>query len=191
MKRTPLKRNTKPIRRNSPLKHSINEKRELMPGRRRTREEMQSDFNAWVAKNRRIREKHLKRKPTKRRPEDVNEDFLNWLRDTWPCFVCLKRRMGNPLDLFPWERAAQMEAIALTCGPTEAAHVGRKGTAQRCADKWAMPLGRRHHRHPTDGGGPDSHHAGTRVFWEKHDLIPKEVFELLHRLYREETGRQL
>jgi len=177
MKRSPLKHSTKLIRRNSPLKRAIHPKATSFP------ESLERvDWKGVMA---------LKRKPTKRRPENVNEDFLKWLRDTWPCFVCLKRRMGNPLDLFPWERAAQMEAIALTCGPTEAAHVGRKGTAQRCADKWAMPLGRRHHRHPTDGGGPDSHHAGTRVFWEKHDLIPKEVFELLHRLYREETGREV
>ena len=63
MKRTALKHNTKPIRRNSPLKRTINA----------------------------LKRSRLKRKPTKRRPEDVNEAFLAWLRETWPCYVCFVR----------------------------------------------------------------------------------------------------
>ena len=161
MKRTALKRNTKPIRRNSPLKRTINA----------------------------LKRSPVKRKPTKRRPEDVNEEYKTWLRDTWPCFVCLGERFPEWRNYCsPEERFLFIEPSEITCGPTEAAHVGVKGTGQRCPDREAMPLGRGHHHHPTDGGRPDSHHAGTKTFWAKHGLDRSEVFELLHRLYTAETG---
>ena len=177
IRRTRLKHSTKPIRRNSPLKRAVHPKATSFP------ESLERvDWKGVMA---------LKRKPAKRRPEDVNEDFLNWLRDTWPCFVCLKRRMGNPLDLFPWERAAQMEAIALICGPTEAAHVGPHGMGQRCPDAESMPLGKKHHLHATAGGGPESHHTLGKKFWEFHGINRDESLEFLHRLYREETGREI
>ena len=169
MKRTTLKRNTKPIRRNSPLKRTINA----------------------------LKRSRVKIKPRKKHPGD-NPLYLDWLR-TWPCFVCLGDycRHSDPnytpafedivSDLTRRTRAVRLYDN-FGCGITEAAHVGLKGTGQRCPDREAMPLGRAHHRHPTDGGRPDSHHAGTKTFWAKHGLDRSEVFELLHRLYTAETG---
>ena len=172
MKRTALERNTKPIRRNSPLKRSANA----------------------------LKRSRVKSKPTKRRPEDVNEGFLNWLRDTWPYFVCFKEHwgplcgcLGQVFEDVCAEPDTRYDFILqfTECGPTEAAHVGVKGTGKRCPDREAMPLGRGHHRDPLDGGRPDSHHAGTKTFWTKHGLDRNEVFTLLHRLYTEETGKEV
>ena len=165
MNRTAPKRNTKPIRRNSPLKRSI---------------------------------KALKRVPLWGKPRKKtgfeNEEYLNWLR-TWPCFVCLKQFYGYGQDfetlvIHPIARSMVAEAYpsSFQCGPTQAAHVGPHGMGQRCPDSEAMPLGQKHHLHLTAGGGPESHHTLTGEFWEFHGLNRDEVFELLHRLYREETG---
>jgi hypothetical protein len=77
------------------------------------------------------------------------------------------------------------------CGVTEAAHVGPKGTGQRCPDNEAIPLGRNHHQHPMNGGLPDSHHAGTKTFWAKHDIERPELFKVLRALYVAETGREV
>jgi hypothetical protein len=162
IRHTPLKRNTKPIRRNSPLKRSIHA----------------------------LKRSRVKRKPRKKQPGD-NPEYLAWLR-TWPCFVCFKKHCYS--HGFNFEEMAEryrglfVGNIRPNCGPTEAAHVGVKGTGQRCPDREAMPLGRGHHRDPLDGGRPDSHHAGTKTFWKKHGLDRNEVLELLHRLYRDETG---
>ena len=62
IRRTRLKHSTKPIRRNSPLKRAVHPKATSFP------ESLERvDWKGVMA---------LKRKPAKRRPEDVNEDFL-------------------------------------------------------------------------------------------------------------------
>ena len=168
-RKKPLKRT--PIRRNSPLKRSI---------------------------------KALKRVPLWGKPRKKtgleNEEYRNWLR-TWPCFVCFKKHIELLCEQFgTFEEEAARPVVRRMCrevcqpkecGPTQAAHVGPHGMGQRCPDSESMPLGQKHHLHLTAGGGPESHHTLGTKFWEFHNLNRDEVFELLHRLYREETGREL
>jgi hypothetical protein len=135
--------------------------------------------------------------PKKTRRKFSNPAYLEWLR-AWPCFICFKKHCDSH-DISFWEAIKLPGARELfreirsrwDCGRTEAAHVGVKGTAQRCPDIEAMPLGTRHHVHPTAGGAQDSHHAGTRVFWEKHGLVREHVLATLQKLYESETGRVL
>jgi hypothetical protein len=169
IRHTPLKHRAAPIRRNSPLKRAIRAKKSSFP------ESLERvDWKGVMA---------LRRKPRKKQPGD-NPEYLDWLR-TWPCFVCLKRWHGSlQADCRAWYQ----ELFAPICGPTQAAHVGPHGMGQRCPDSEAMPLGQKHHLHLTAGGGPESHHTLGTKFWDFHNLNRDEVFELLHRLYREETG---
>jgi hypothetical protein len=57
-------------------------KRVAMPGRRRTREEMQADFDAWILKG---RMKKARKPPKRRRPGPprrgrvVDEKYMEWL----------------------------------------------------------------------------------------------------------------
>ena len=155
--RTPLKHSTKPIRRNSPLKRSINA----------------------------IKRSPLKRNPRKQQAAD-NPEYLSWLR-TWPCFVCLKQR-GIRVPESDWERGCFRLASELSCGTTQAAHVGLHGMGRKCPDRETMPLGEKHHLHATAGGGPESHHTLGKAFWKFHGIDRDETLALLHRLYREETG---
>lgn len=126
-----------------------------------------------------------------------NEHWRKWLR-SWPCFICFRQHClnysipllaacSNPEAREYYKRNWSLEI----CGKTEAAHVGSKGTGQKCAERDMMPLGLRHHRHPTDGGFPDSHHAGTRTFWGKHGIERLEVLDMLRGIYFVETGREI
>lgn len=127
----------------------------------------------------------------------VNLAYRAWLR-LWPCFLCFKRHCEMN-DIPFWQAAEIPEARELFyrefslafCGITQACHVGSKGTGQLCPEREIMPLGFRHHMHPTAGGFKDSHHAGTRTFWTKHDLSRPHVLEFLRHLYVAETGREI
>jgi len=136
----------------------------------------------------------LKRKPRKKQPGD-NPAYLAWLR-TWPCYVCLKKwceRFGADflgIASDPTRRAMTCGLdFNFACGPTEAAYVGPRGTGQKCPDREAMPLGKAHHLHPTAGGGPESHHALGKKFWEHHHLDRETLITELNELYaKREAG---
>ncbi len=130
----------------------------------------------------------------KKQPKDLN--FRAWIR-AWPCFVCFKdhcEKFKLPfwrLCHLPEAREMFRERSLEICGETQAAHVGSKGMSQMCPDREMMPLGERHHLHPTMGGFPDSHHAGTKTFWKKHGLTRLRSLEFLRHLYVTETGKEI
>ena len=69
--------------------------------------------------------------------------------------------------------------------PTEAAHIGlsstRRGLGQKVPDSEAGPLCADHHRLSRD-----SHHAGTKAFWEKHPKLNRDG--LLNMSWRSYTS---
>jgi hypothetical protein len=138
-----------------------------------------------------IRRSPIKRKRREPRPGD-NPAYLDWLR-TWPCYVCLTNWAAVNNVRLDKLRATYRDSIARAlqsgrCGIVEAAHVGERGLGQKCADKFAMPLGRYHHEHATAGGGPESHHTLGKRFWEFHGIDRDETLALLWRQFEEETG---
>ena len=183
MKRTPLKRR-------KPLKRTINALKVPM-----------RDFGDGVLRTApnnplgRIKGNAPKRKPTKKTGME-NEEYLDWLR-TWPCFVTVRKTYPESTDttlrlvsMADEIRQYGMDSYSQS-SPTESAHVGPRGLGMRCPDREAMPLCTVYHEHATAGGGPESHHTLGKQFWEFHGIDRDEVLELLHRLYREETGREV
>lgn len=142
-----------------------------------------------------LKRTQLKRRPRKKRPEGWDDpEFLAWLR-TWPCYVCLRQFCILNAIPFWWACDAENRRSTvnhrpwITCGPTEAAHVGPRGLGQKCKDREAMPLGTKHHEHQTAGGGPESHHTLGKRFWEHHGLEKETVLAILWDLYAKETGK--
>ncbi len=139
--------------------------------------------------------KRIAFRSAKRKPADLK--YRAWLH-LWPCFICFREHCRNHGIPF-WEACKLPEARELFrvefsenhCGPTQACHVGVKGTSQKCAERDMMPLGERHHMHPTMGGFTDSHHAGTAKFWDWHRLSRLRALEFLRHLYVEETGLEI
>jgi hypothetical protein len=135
----------------------------------------------------------IKRKPPKRLAGYDNPAYRNWL-GSWPCWICFIRYCKeNGYDPVESRRRPEVRFLftalqCFSCGPTEIAHVGLRGLKQRCADREAMPLGRKHHQHMTAGGGPESHHTLGRNFWSFHDLCRVDIFSELYELYSLETG---
>jgi len=125
--------------------------------------------------------------------QKIDLGYRAWLRE-WPCFICFMQYCSEEgLNFWdsckaPFTRWAFAFNSKRKCGPTQAAHVGSKGIGQKCPEREMMPLGLRHHLHPTAGGFPDSHHAGKRTFWLKHKLSRPKVLEFLRKLYLKETG---
>lgn len=139
----------------------------------------------------------LRRKARKKRAEGVDDPaFLEWLRTTWPCYVCLRAHCERRKLEF-WVMIEDREARELyrtmvsqyDCGPTDAAHIGVRGLLQKSPDREAIPLGKKHHLHQTAGGGPESHHTLGKRFWEFHGLERETVIAILNRLYQKETGK--
>jgi hypothetical protein len=134
----------------------------------------------------------LKRKPAKRRPEDVNKEYLAWLR-TWPCFICFRQvcRAWN-FDAMPLVGSRPFHAAGsrLRCGTTQTHHI-HLSPGEPPIDRNAIPLGEKHHLHATAGGGPESVHTLGTKFWGFHGIDRQETLELLRRLYREETGKEV
>lgn len=64
-----------------------------------------------------------------------------------------------------------------TC-KTEAAHVGRRGIAQKCSDLETIPLCAYHHRL-----GPDSQHRLGKAFWPTHGLDRAKLIQKLQEEY--------
>ena len=73
-----------------------------------------------------------------------DSSYLRWLR-ILPCIVCCQWNL-------PTNRRS---------GPVEAAHVGKRGIGQKCADSEALPLCVWHHR-----TGPQAHHVLGKKFWQ-------------------------
>lgn len=85
-----------------------------------------------------------KRRSKPRCGPDRDEKYLAFIR-TLPCVVCTKL------------------AITQQHAPTEAAHTGPHGMAQKAADDQALPLCARHHRL----GNASLHRLG-KLFWDFH-----------------------
>lgn len=139
----------------------------------------------------------INRRPPKRKEGFDDSDYRAWLK-TWPCWVCYELHCRlhnfNPVPFRAYADAREMfyqEVSYWGCGETQAAHVGTRGLGQRCADKFAIPLGKLHHMHPTAGGGQESIHALGRNFWMHFKLDREEILAELHKLYQQETGRKL
>lgn len=132
-----------------------------------------------------------------KRPEGFNDpQFRQWVKE-WPCFVCLKQHCeSHHLPLIEMAKSPEARAYfyrnksIFDCGLTEFAHVGARGLAQRCADRFGIPLGTRHHAHQTAGGSPESHHTLGKRFWSFHGIVRDEVHELLWKLFDAEVGKQ-
>jgi hypothetical protein len=114
----------------------------------------------------------MKRKPMKKRARKAkpgdNAAYLDWIRGL-PCLICY----ADVVKMFGVE--------ALTCNSavtTEAAHVGRRGLGQKCADLETVPLCMEHHR-----TGPEAHHVLGKAFWDFHGLDCGEVVEQLNAMY--------
>lgn len=125
----------------------------------------------------------------------MNEEYRMWLR-SWPCWVCFRNFCEeHGYDVFvecrrPEVRALAYALITFDCGLTQVAHVGMRGLAQKCPDREAIPLGQKHHIHPTAGGGPESHHALGKSFWTHHNLNRQLILDCLQNAYRDETGKE-
>ena len=89
---------------------------------------------------------------TRAKPKS-DEPYLDYIR-TLPCVVC-----GRPA-----------EAAHLSTGNRFYGHHGR-GTAQRAADRWAMPLCPYHHRN----GRYAQHKMGEKPFWIS---VGKDAYKL-------------
>lgn len=130
----------------------------------------------------------IKRKPPKKRPGMKDPAYVAWVH-LLPCVACVKETDGE-LSLY--------EAYAVAClcrmyppgywgyPATEAAHVGPRGLGQRCADKFVVPLCAVHHR-----TGISAQHKIGRTFWKQFEIDREWVFDTLHDLYRQETGREV
>jgi hypothetical protein len=140
----------------------------------------------------------IARKPAKRPEGYDNPDYRAWLK-TWPCWVCLLLHCRKHLLNFPiickypeTRDHFHHEVSAADCGETQVVHIGPNAMGLRCPDRLAMPLGLKHHIHQTAGGRWDSYHSLSRQkFFELFEINPDEVLETLHRLYREETGKEI
>jgi hypothetical protein len=64
-------------------------------------------------------------------------------------------------------------------GPTEAAHVGRRGLSQKSPDRETIPLCAKHHRL-----GKDSHHKLGKKFWWHHGIDREKLIAELQAYYR-------
>ena len=138
------------------------------------------------------------RKPAKRPEGYDNPEYRAWLKK-WPCWVCLALHCGKHLLDFAGT-IAHAEARDLfhigrslwDCGQTHVAHIGESAMGLRCPDRQAIPLGSAHHLHETAGGRWDSYHSlGRKKFFEHFKLNPDEILSELHRLYRQETGKEI
>lgn len=122
-----------------------------------------------------IKRTAIKRKTPKVRSGMKDPQYLAWLHDQ-PCEV----------NTVPWWRRDVSLSRSICQYGIEAAHVGTRGLSQKCADRFAIPLCRNHHRI-----GPYSAHATGKAFWELHKIDRDEIIARLHSLYREETGRDV
>lgn len=135
-----------------------------------------------------------KRKPKKRKGD--NPDYRDWI-GSLPCWICFRTYCEeHGYDFIESFRKPEVRSLfcalqCFICGLTEVAHVGLRGLSQKCPDRETMPLGKKHHLHPTAGGGPLSHHALGKQFWVYFVIDRTEVFSFLHGLYQEETGRSV
>lgn len=95
-----------------------------------------------------------------RRGRFLDEPYLKWLRSL-PCVVC-----G-------------------TFSRIDAAHVGPRGLGQKCSDREALPLCRRHHV-----DGEHSHHVLGRGFWSFWKLDRFRLIADFNRAYDGEEEQQ-
>ena len=100
-----------------------------------------------------------KRKGPPRRGPVRDPKYLEFVR-TFGCIVCANG------SLKPAAR------------PSEAAHVGERGLAQKCSDFETAPMCPRHHRMD-----PDSHHRMGARFWSHHGIDKDAVIGQLNELY--------
>src|ERR1039458_5072338 len=128
-----------------------------------------------------------KRKP-RPRAGDCPE-YLAFVR-LCPCFVCYApwwvwflEQPKNVQDGLPHEPAvvaweySEYAHRRVQATPTEAAHIGRsttrRGLGQKVPDSEAGPLCADHHRLLKN-----SHHAGTKTFWEKHPTLDRDGLQI-------------
>lgn len=83
----------------------------------------------------------------------ASPEYLEWLR-MQPCVV--SRARGTKQT-----------------GKTEPAHVGLRGSSQKCSDFEAIPLSPEFHRR----GYPESHHTLGKGFWSYHGLDRNRLIE--------------
>lgn len=184
---TPLKRSTTPIKR-SQLKRKPTKKRgDENPGYL----EWLRTWPCFVCFKRAVAQRQLNPYWT---VAEVPSGFRDYVAGLWRIpFAgwCWTMSLGTFRDYVAEQWRIPPGVSGRCLGKTHAAHVGPHGMRQKCPDAEAIPLGQEHHLHATAGGGPESHHTLGFKFWEFHGLDRDEVLELLHRLYREDTGKEV
>lgn len=131
----------------------------------------------------------VKRKARKRKPDD-DAKYLAFVRGL-PCLVCFPLSWCNAISEGDCVFIPRLK-VGLFAGQqsrSEAAHLGkstsRRGLSQKYPDNETGALCHEHHQL-----SKDSHHAGTKTFWQKHAWMDRDkVIETLQRLYREECGK--
>jgi hypothetical protein len=127
-----------------------------------------------------------KKRSTPRRSSAVKDpQYREWV-SLWPCLLCYPKN---------WELALRGESVKILryiqrdyYQRSECAHLGAtnsvRGLSQKYSDLESGPLCTKHHRE-----GKESHHAGTKTFWERNAWLDRDaLFVFLRALYREECG---
>jgi hypothetical protein len=129
-----------------------------------------------VVRLQRLKRSPIRRKPRKRQKGD-NPAFRAFVR-TFACVACIGELQRIT---FSWDEDQQQHS------PTECAHVGRRGLAQKCPDCESLPLcAIEHHRI-----GPESHHRLGKRFWGFHGLDRVGLIKQMQSLWAEETGARV
>jgi len=105
----------------------------------------------------------LKRKPPKRWALG-DRDYREWIRSQ-ECLLCQIRVLPQ-------------------ASPTEAAHCGVRGMAQKASDRDLLPFCHEHHSE-----GPLSHHQLGRKFWSAANIDRECWLRFYREKYAIETGK--
>ena len=126
-------------------------------------------------------------------PSKIEQRFHAFVR-TLPCLICYREfwqlLMAHSPDV-QFDLAVAIDALGERAGgiqktPTEVAHLGRSDSRRGLSQKYGAwevgPLCNAHHQ-----TAPDSHHKGTRTFWEQHPWIERDAFQdMLVRIFERE-----
>lgn len=120
-----------------------------------------------------------RRKP-RRRPVVVSDpSYRDWIR-TLPCRICyleIYAIMG--MDDIIVFALGDLSRFRRQKSRTECAHVGDRGSGQRCPDRETLPLCVGHHRE-----GKEAHHGPLgRNWWTHHGLERAAVIRQLNEAY--------
>lgn len=125
-----------------------------------------------------------KRKTVRRGSFERDIPYENFIRSL-PCLICYPH--GWEFAINGGMQVAVLSASVLRGrqkSPTEYAHLGKsssvRGASQKYPPREAGPLCAEHHRI-----GPDSHHAGTKTFWERHSWLDRDrLVEVLNESFQ-------